>query len=97
MRGATDRDPEPRPLINIGTGEDLTIAELAELIAQVVGFHGRFVYDKSKPDGTPRKVLDVARLRALGWSPQIPLREGIADAYRDFLARIATCSSATRD
>lgn len=75
------------PLVNIGTGEDVTIRELADLIAQVVGFRGRFVYDRSKPDGTPRKVLDVSRLRALGWSPSVALRDGIADAYRDFLAR----------
>lgn len=80
-------DPAVCPLINIGTGEELTIRELAELIAEVVGFRGRFVYDPSKPDGTPRKVLDVRRIRALGWSPTIELRDGIEDAYRDFLAR----------
>lgn len=80
------------PLINIGTGEDLTIRELADLIAQVVGFRGRFVYDVSKPDGTPRKMLDVSRLRALGWSPTIALRDGIANAYRDFLARYGSAA-----
>lgn len=89
-------DPEVCPLINIGTGEDLTIRELAELVAQVVGFRGRFVYDASKPDGTPRKVLDVSRLRALGWNPTISLRDGIADAYRDFLSRMATSDSTSR-
>lgn len=83
-------DPKVCPSINIGTGEDLTIRELAELIAQVIGFRGRFVYDAAKPDGTPRKVLDVSRVRALGWAPAIPLREGVADAYADFLRRFAT-------
>lgn len=87
-------DPKICPLINIGTGEDLTIRELAELIAQVVGFHGQFVYDSSKPDGTARKVLDVSRIRALGWAPVIPLREGVADAYRDFLARFGAGAAA---
>lgn len=80
-------DPQTCPLINIGTGEDLTIRELAEIVAEVVGFRGRFVFDTSRPDGTPRKLLDVTRMRALGWSPQIGLRDGIADAYRDFVAR----------
>jgi GDP-L-fucose synthase len=75
------------PLINVGTGEDLTIRELAETIAQVVGYRGRFVYDASKPDGTPRKVLDVARLHALGWRSGVALPEGIRRAYEDFLAR----------
>lgn len=87
-------DPQVCPLINIGTGEDLTIRELAELVAQVVGFRGRFVYDATKPDGTPRKVLDVSRLRALGWTPTISLREGLADAYRDFLARFGATRAA---
>ncbi|WP_119290501.1 GDP-L-fucose synthase family protein [Azohydromonas sediminis] len=87
-------DPKICPLINIGTGEDLTIRELAELIAQVVGFRGRFVYDASRPDGTPRKLLDVSRLRALGWAPQIALRDGIANAYADFLERSKRLGSA---
>ncbi|MCS6946461.1 MAG: GDP-L-fucose synthase [Steroidobacteraceae bacterium] len=81
-------DPASCPVINIGTGEDLTIRELAEIVARVVGYQGDFVYDASKPDGTPRKVLDVSRLRALGWAPKIALRDGIADAYRDFLRRL---------
>jgi len=71
---------EPGP-INVGTGEDLTIRELAELIARVVGFDGRLVYDKSKPDGTPRKLLDVSRTRSLGWSARIGLEEGIRMTY----------------
>ena len=73
-------------IINIGCGEDVTVRELAELICDVVGFDGELVWDKTKPDGTPRKLLDVTRIRALGWQPKIPLREGIAQAYEWFLA-----------
>jgi GDP-L-fucose synthase len=72
--------------INVGTGEDVTIAELAALIAKVVGFRGRTGFDPGKPDGTPRKLMDVGRLRSLGWRPRIGLEEGLAAAYRDFLA-----------
>ena len=79
--------PNDFPLINIGCGEDQTIAELARTVASVVGFRGALDFDTSKPDGTPRKLLDVARLKALGWSPRIGLAEGIAAAYKDFLAR----------
>ncbi len=75
------------PLVNIGTGTDVTIRELAETVMDVVGFRGRIVFDASKPDGTPRKLMDVSRLNGLGWKARIPLREGIALAYRDFLAR----------
>ena len=71
-------DEEP---INIGTGTDVTISELARLIAEIVGFTGRFVFDASKPDGTPRKVLDVSRLTALGWRPRIDLEAGIRQTY----------------
>ncbi|MBV8210710.1 MAG: GDP-L-fucose synthase [Burkholderiaceae bacterium] len=66
------------PLINIGFGEDLAIRDLAELIAEVVGFTGRLVFDRSKPDGTPRKLLDSSRIRELGWRPKIDLRSGVA-------------------
>jgi GDP-L-fucose synthase len=76
-----------RPLVNVGTGSDCSIRELAEVVAEVVGYRGRFTQDTSKPDGTPRKLLDASRLHALGWQPQVGLREGIADAYRDFLSR----------
>ncbi|MEO0011589.1 MAG: hypothetical protein RIQ39_1178, partial [Actinomycetota bacterium] len=64
--------------LNIGTGEDLTIKELAELVAELAGFNGDLAWDTSKPDGTPRKVLDVSKAKALGWEPKISLREGIA-------------------
>jgi GDP-L-fucose synthase len=67
--------------INIGSGEDVTIAELAGLIARVLGFTGRFVFDPSKPDGAPRKLLDVSKLTALGWRPRIGLAEGIRQTY----------------
>jgi GDP-L-fucose synthase len=69
------------PLVNIGTGEDVTIQELAETVMDVVGFEGRIVYDTTKPDGTPRKLLDVSRLRSLGWQARTRLRQGIEQTY----------------
>ena len=72
--------------INIGTGKDITIRELAETVADVVGFSGAVEWDTSKPDGTPRKLLDISRLEALGWKPRVPLRDGIAATYDWFLA-----------
>src|SRR5471032_3311271 len=75
------------PLLNIGTGQDVTIRELAETVMEVVGFTGRIVFDATKPDGTPRKLLDVGRLHALGWKHRIDLKQGIALAYQDYLAR----------
>ncbi len=71
--------------INVGTGVDCTIRELAETIARVAGFSGKLSFDSSKPDGTPRKLMDVARLKALGWEASITLEEGLRDAYRWFL------------
>jgi len=79
--------PAHAPLINIGAGTDRSIAELAALVGEVLGYRGEFVYDASKPDGTPRKLLDVSRLSALGWKPRTALRQGIALAYQDFLQR----------
>lgn len=73
------------PLINIGTGEDQSIAELANVVREVVGFEGEFSWDRTKPDGTPRKLLSVDRLHALGWRHRIGLREGIAATYRQYL------------
>ncbi|MBE2203782.1 MAG: GDP-L-fucose synthase [Chthoniobacterales bacterium] len=72
-------------IINIGCGEDITIRELAETICEVLGYRGELVFDPSKPDGTPRKVLDMQKLFALGWRPKISLREGIRNAYECFL------------
>jgi len=76
--------------LNIGTGEDLSIKELAELVAELAGFKGELAWDSSKPDGTPRKVLDVSKAKALGWAPQISLRDGIASTiawYKDATAK----------
>jgi len=70
----------------VGTGEDLTIADLARLIGRVVGYRGEIAFDPTKPDGTPRKLMDVSRLRDLGWQPRVGLEDGLALAYRDFLA-----------
>jgi GDP-L-fucose synthase len=72
--------------LNVGVGHDVTIAEFAEVVRDIVGYRGRIVYDASRPDGTPQKLLDVSKLKALGWTPKIPLREGLAAAYADFLA-----------
>jgi GDP-L-fucose synthase len=85
QRFAAITDPAVCPLINIGTGEEYTIRQLAEAVARAVGFRGDFVFDATKPDGTPRKVMDVSRIKALGWSPAVTLDEGLARAYRDFL------------
>lgn len=79
---------DPRP-INVGTGEDIPISDLAGLVADVVGYDGRLEWDSAKPDGTPRKLLDTSRIRALGWEPQIRLREGIAATYEWFLASVS--------
>lgn len=72
--------------LNVGTGEDVTISEFASLVANVVGFQGELVFDTSRPDGTPQKLLDVSRLNALGWRAQTPLHKGLAVAYADFLS-----------
>jgi GDP-L-fucose synthase len=84
-----DKYDDARP-INCGAGIDLSIRELAENIARIVGFEGRLVFDRSKPDGTPRKLMDSSRMAALGWKPSIGLDEGIADTYRWFLERMGT-------
>jgi GDP-L-fucose synthase len=80
-------DTQP-PLINIGSGEDLTIRELAELVKEVVSFGGSLAFDTSKPDGTMRKLMDVSRLNALGWQSRTGLKQGIALAYQDMLERL---------
>ncbi|WP_420394617.1 GDP-L-fucose synthase family protein [Acuticoccus sp.] len=79
VHAATHYDGEEH--VNIGTGEDVTIRELAELVMEVVGFHGRLELDPTKPDGTPRKLMDASRLAALGFAPRIGLREGLASTY----------------
>jgi GDP-L-fucose synthase len=71
--------------LNVGTGRDVTIAEFARLVAEVVGYDGKIAFDTARPDGPPQKLLDVSRIAKLGWSPKIPLREGLAAAYADFL------------
>jgi GDP-L-fucose synthase len=72
--------------LNVGSGEELSIGELAETVMQVVGFQGRLEFDNSKPDGTPRKLLDVSRLASLGWAPEISLKAGLAETYQAYLA-----------
>jgi GDP-L-fucose synthase len=71
-------------IINVGSGEDMSIRELAELICELVGFDGELSWDTTKPDGTPRKLLDVTKLRALDWKPAIQLRDGIVQTYEWF-------------
>jgi len=76
------------PLVNIGCGEDLTIRELAELVAEVVGFNGSLTFDTSKPDGTMRKVMDVSRINTLGWKRTVQLKDGIKLSYLDMASKI---------
>jgi GDP-L-fucose synthase len=80
-------DPE---IVNVGTGEDITIAKLAETIAQIIGYTGNLVYDSSKPDGTPRKLLDVSRLHALGWRHRMSLQDGVRQTYKWFLENVTS-------
>jgi GDP-L-fucose synthase len=75
--------------INIGTGEDMSISEIAAMVKAVVGFNGQIVYDPSRPDGTPRKVLDVSRIRNLGWTHRIGLRQGVEEVYKAYAASVA--------
>ncbi len=73
--------------INVGSGSEISIRELSELVGRIIGFRGNIVWDGSKPDGTPRKLMDGSRLHALGWRPKVNLETGIRLAYEDFLAR----------
>ena len=75
-------------LVNVGWGEDITIGDLAELVCEIIGYCGRIEFDRSKPDGSPRKLLDVSKLRALGWQAEIPLKAGIESTYRWFLGNL---------
>jgi GDP-L-fucose synthase len=86
--GALISVPEVAPMINIGSGEDLTIRELAKTVSSVLGFEGEIVFDSTKPDGTPRKLLDSSRLFALGWRPRISLKQGIQLAWEDYRAQL---------
>jgi len=79
---------DPPDWVNLGVGEDIAILDLARLVAKTVGFQGEITTDPSKPDGTPRKLLNIDRLKESGWSPEIPLPEGLAGAYQDFLATL---------
>ena len=82
-----DRNDGLAPLVNIGVGYDLTIRELAENVASVVGYRGALEFDATKPDGTPRKLMDVGRLNAMGWKAATEMRSGLANAYADFISR----------
>jgi GDP-L-fucose synthase len=85
------------PLVNVGCGEDLTVRELAELIGDVAGFNGRLVFDTSKPDGTPRKLLDVSRMKELGWEASVSLREGLTAVYQEYSAIYAAAPQSSSD
>jgi GDP-L-fucose synthase len=80
---------EPPDWINVGTGTDVTIRELTELVAEVTGYRGRIVWDATKPDGTPRKLMDVSRLSALGWRARVDLRAGVERTYASFREELA--------
>jgi GDP-L-fucose synthase len=77
-------------IVNVGSGEEVSIAQLAQLIAEAVGYQGRLVFDASKPDGTPRKLLDNSHLRALGWTARMTLIEGVASTYAQFVNHLST-------
>jgi len=85
--------PDPPDWVNVGTGEDLTIRELADRVAETVGFTGTITTDPSKPDGTPRKLLDVTRIKSTGWAPRVGLSDGLAAAYQDFQATLGTAAA----
>jgi nucleoside-diphosphate-sugar epimerase len=72
----------PAQIMNVGAGEEISIAQLAVLVAEVVGYHGEIRWDRTKPDGMPRKLMDCGRMTTLGWTPRIGLREGLKDAYQ---------------
>lgn len=83
-----DHQSSDQPLFNIGTGKDAAIMSVASIVAEVVGYSGQVVWDQTKPDGTPRKLLDVSRLTALGWKASISLRHGIAETYKWYAGQI---------
>ena len=81
--------PEDPPILNVGTGVDLTIGVLAEAVAEATGYRGEILWDTSKPDGTPRKQLEVSRLAALGWRARIPLAQGLASTVSEFREQLS--------
>lgn len=89
LAGRNNNEDGVAPLVNVGSGEDLTVRELAAVVAEVIGVSPSLVFDASKPDGTPRKLLDSGRLTALGWKPRIDLREGLRETYADFCRGIS--------
>lgn len=90
-RRTYDNHTEPmRSHLNVGTGEDVTIRELAELIAEVTGYKGEIKFDSEKPDGTPRKLMDVSRLKSLNWQPRITLKDGLSQTYQAYLKESAS-------
>lgn len=86
----TDNSGTVQSHINVGSGKEASIREIAETVREVVGFEGKIIWDATKPDGTPRKLMDSSRINALGWKPQVSLKEGIARAYQDFLSRYSS-------
>lgn len=80
---------EEKQFLNIGTGQDISVNNLAKLMSEIIGFEGEFVHDLSKPDGFPRKLLDVTRLENLGWKSQTPIKEGLEKTYEWFLKNIS--------
>jgi GDP-L-fucose synthase len=86
----TDESGTVQSHINVGSGKEVTIRELAETVQEAVGFKGKLTWDFSKPDGTPRKLMDSSRINALGWKPSVSLKDGISRAYQDFLQRHAS-------
>jgi GDP-L-fucose synthase len=80
---------DPPDWVNVGTGEDLTILDLAKLVAEATGFAGGILTDPSKPDGTPRKLLDISKIKSTGWQPAVAFKDGLAAAYQDFKATLA--------
>ncbi|MGC8774365.1 MAG: NAD-dependent epimerase/dehydratase family protein, partial [Chlorobaculum sp.] len=85
-----ERDDIRQGLFNIGTGQDVTIRELAKIVMEVIGFNGEIVFDAEKPDGTPRKLLNIDRLLELGWKAKTALRDGIAKTYDEFLTKTSS-------
>lgn len=88
--------PTTHDLYNVGSGHDLAISEIADLVAEVVGFNGKIVYDSTKPNGTMRKLLDSGRIQSLGWAPKVSERAGLVSAYKDFLRSVEAADSGLR-